>query len=81
MTAATSLTNTSPPAQIYLIRHGEKPADPPTPTAPPSPPFGIDVKATRTSTLCCRVDGNVPAHWPCSSRPRPDRCRPACAHP
>jgi hypothetical protein len=43
MTAATSLTNTSPPAQIYLIRHGEKPADPPTPTAPPSPPFGIDV--------------------------------------
>jgi hypothetical protein len=47
MTAATSLTNTSPPAQIYLIRHGEKPADPPTPKAPPSPPFGIDVNGNQ----------------------------------
>jgi hypothetical protein len=47
MTAATSLTDTSPPAQIYLIRHGEKPADPPTPTAPPSPPFGIDVNGNQ----------------------------------
>jgi hypothetical protein len=47
MTAATSLTNTSPPAQIYLIRHGEKPADSPTPKAPPSPPFGIDVNGNQ----------------------------------
>jgi hypothetical protein len=31
-----------PPAQIYVIRHGEKPADPPTPTAVPAPPFGVD---------------------------------------
>jgi hypothetical protein len=33
------------PAQIYVIRHGEKPADPPPakPAQPPSPPFGVDV--------------------------------------
>jgi hypothetical protein len=41
------LTNTSLPAQIYLIRRGEKPADPPTPKAPPSPPFGIDVNGNQ----------------------------------
>jgi hypothetical protein len=40
--------NAAPPEIIYIIRHGEKPADPP-PTAPgqappadPGPPFGID---------------------------------------
>ena len=43
MTAAASLTSAGPPAQIYVIRHGEKPADLPTPTATPSPPFGVDV--------------------------------------
>lgn len=42
MTSSSS-TNAGPPPQIYLIRHGEKPADPPTPTAAPSPPFGVDV--------------------------------------
>lgn len=42
MTASSS-TNAGPPRQIYLIRHGEKPADPPTPTAAPSPPFGVDI--------------------------------------
>jgi len=33
------------PAQIYVIRHGEKPADPPSGkhAQPPSPPFGVDV--------------------------------------
>ena len=33
------------PTQIYVIRHGEKPADPPPgkPAPPPSPPFGVDV--------------------------------------
>ena len=33
------------PAQIYVIRHGEKPADPPPGkhAQPPSPPFGVDV--------------------------------------
>ena len=30
------------PQQIYVIRHGEKPADPPT-TSAPGPPFGVDV--------------------------------------
>jgi hypothetical protein len=32
------------PSQIYIIRHGEKPADPPPgqPTTP-APPFGVDV--------------------------------------
>jgi hypothetical protein len=47
MTAAASLTNTGPPAQIYLIRHGEKPADPPNPTAAPSSPFGVDVNGNQ----------------------------------
>jgi hypothetical protein len=46
MTAA-SPTNAAPPAQIYIIRHGEKPADLPTPTATPSPPFGIDVNGNQ----------------------------------
>jgi hypothetical protein len=46
MTAVPS-PNTGPPAQIYVIRHGEKPADPPTPTAAPSPPFGIDVNGNQ----------------------------------
>lgn len=36
-----SLTNTSPPQQIYIIRHVVKSADPPTPTAAPSRPFGV----------------------------------------
>jgi hypothetical protein len=39
-------SNPTPPQQIYLIRHGEKPADPPD----PGPPFGVD------------VDGNQNAH-------------------
>jgi hypothetical protein len=47
MTAA-PLTSTGPPAQIYVIRHGEKPADPPTPTAVPSPPFGIDINGNES---------------------------------
>jgi hypothetical protein len=43
------------PQQIYLIRHGEKPPDPPAPSpgqpAPsPGPPFGVD------------VDGNQDVH-------------------
>jgi len=35
----------APPALIYVIRHGEKPADPPagaTGAAPSGPPFGVD---------------------------------------
>jgi hypothetical protein len=47
MTAAASLTNAGPPAQIYIVRHGEKPADLPTPTAAPSPPFGVDVNGNQ----------------------------------
>jgi hypothetical protein len=36
-----------PPSTIYLIRHGEKPPDPPAATTdqkapPPGPPFGVD---------------------------------------
>lgn len=47
--------NSLVPQQIYVIRHGEKPADPPTtapgrPTPTPGPPFGVD------------VDGNQNAH-------------------
>jgi hypothetical protein len=37
-----------PPALIYVIRHGEKPADPPTPTAAPEPPFGVDVNGNES---------------------------------
>ena len=43
-----SSTNAGPPAQIYIIRHGEKPADPPTPAAAPSPPFGIDINGNQS---------------------------------
>ena len=43
---------TAPPATIYIIRHGEKPADPPA-AAPgqsppaPTPPFGIDFQGNQ----------------------------------
>jgi hypothetical protein len=43
---------TAPPDIIYIIRHGEKPADPPsgapgqTPPAP-GPPFGVDVQGSQ----------------------------------
>jgi hypothetical protein len=41
-----------PPSVIYVIRHGEKPADPPVPAtgqAPPAPapPFGIDFEGNQ----------------------------------
>jgi hypothetical protein len=42
------LPNGGPPNQIYVIRHGEKPADPPTPTAAPTPPFGVDVNGNQS---------------------------------
>jgi hypothetical protein len=48
MMTTVSSTNAGPPAQIYIIRHGEKPADPPTPTAAPSPPFGIDINGNQS---------------------------------
>lgn len=51
------MTTPNPPLphQIYVIRHGEKPADPPAPapghpTPPSGPPFGVD------------ADGNQDAH-------------------
>jgi hypothetical protein len=42
----------SPPEVIYVIRHGEKPADPPAPAsgqAPPAsaPPFGVDFQGNQ----------------------------------
>jgi hypothetical protein len=43
-----SSANAGPPAQIYVIRHGEKPADPPTPTAAPAPPFGVDLNGSQS---------------------------------
>ena len=50
-----SIPISSLPQQIYVIRHGEKPADPPPvspgkPSSMPEPPFGID------------ADGNQDAH-------------------
>lgn len=35
----TTSSGAGPPQRIFIIRHGEKPPDPPT----PGPPFGIDV--------------------------------------
>jgi len=42
------------PQQIYVIRHGEKPADPPSaspgqPTSAPGPPFGVDVNGNQNA--------------------------------
>jgi hypothetical protein len=37
-----------PPNQIYVIRHGEKPADLASPTATPTPPFGVDVDGNQS---------------------------------
>jgi len=42
------------PQQIYVIRHGEKPADPPPvspgqPTSAPGPPFGVDVNGNQNA--------------------------------
>ena len=50
------------PQQIYLIRHGEKPADPPVPssaqpTPPPGPPFGVDVEGNQN------VHSLLPRGW------------------
>jgi hypothetical protein len=38
-----------PPEQVYIIRHGEKPADPPTPKSAPSAPFGIDINGNQST--------------------------------
>jgi len=43
---------TAPPGIIYIIRHGEKPADPADVApgqspSPPAPPFGIDVQGNQ----------------------------------
>jgi hypothetical protein len=51
----TAAQNSPLPQQIYIIRHGEKPADPVVPAPgrpplPPTPPFGVD------------VDGNQDVH-------------------
>ena len=46
------------PAQIHIICHGEKPANPPTPTAPPSPPFGVDINGNQT------IHSLPPRGWP-----------------
>jgi len=42
----------APPGVIYIIRHGEKPADPPSAdpgeaAAPPGPPFGVDYQGNQ----------------------------------
>ena len=50
------MTTSNPPLpqQIYLIRHGEKPAEPP---APSGPPFGVDVDGNQN------VHSLVPRGW------------------
>ena len=42
------------PQQIYVIRHGEKPADPPAaspgqPTSTPGPPFGVNINGNQNA--------------------------------
>ncbi len=54
--------NASLPQQIYLLRHGEKPADPPAPspgqpTAPSGPPFGVDADGNQS------VHSLLPRGW------------------
>lgn len=80
------------PRLIYLIRHGEKPADPPASspgahTAPSGPPFGVDVDGNQS------VHSLLPRGWqragalavlfdPLSGRRRPGCARPPrCIHP
>jgi hypothetical protein len=53
---------TSPPDVIYIIRHGEKPADPPPVTPgqsppPTAPPFGVDDQGVQD------VHGLLPRGW------------------
>lgn len=48
MTASATSPASAPPSVIFIIRHGEKPADPPllVPGTPPpaaGPPFGVDI--------------------------------------
>lgn len=47
--AQTGSGNNPPPQLIYVIRHGEKPPDPPPghATASPGPPFGVDIDGNR----------------------------------
>jgi hypothetical protein len=54
--------NAGLPQQIYLIRHGEKPVDPPAlssaqPTPPSGPPFGVDVDGNQS------VHSLLPRGW------------------
>jgi hypothetical protein len=49
-----TMPNSHLPQQVYLIRHGEKPADPPAaspgqPTSTPGPPFGVDVNGNQNA--------------------------------
>jgi hypothetical protein len=57
-----STSNSALPQQIYIIRHGEKPADPPAPqhskpTPPSAPPFGVDFDGNQD------VDSLLPRGW------------------
>ncbi|MGH3827319.1 MAG: hypothetical protein ACRDQX_09120 [Pseudonocardiaceae bacterium] len=60
MTASATSPAGGPPSVIFIIRHGEKPADPPPPVpgAPPlaaDPPFGVDINGNQNphSLLPC----------------------------
>ena len=86
---------TGTPAQIYVIRHGEKPADlPPGKHAqPPSPPFGVDVDGNqnahsllprgwqRSGALAVLFDPDYRARCKRGCAPRPRCIRPAYADP
>src|SRR5262249_8414085 len=54
--------STSSPQRIYIIRHGERPADAPAPspggpTSPTAPPFGVDFNGNQN------VDSLIPKGW------------------
>jgi hypothetical protein len=59
MMASHSPDTPGAPAQIYVIRHGEKPANPPTGkhAQSPSPPFGVDVDGNQN------VHSLLPRGW------------------
>jgi hypothetical protein len=76
----------APPEVIYIIRHGEKPADPPLAgpgQSPPAPvaPFGVNDQGIQDRIPCYRGAGSAPVRSPPSSIPPSARCKRDCKPP